>query len=108
MESICPVEYVLGLISGKWKMSIVWELRERRRFGALERSIPGVARKVLVRQLRELEEDGLVTRTVYAEVPPRVEYALTESGVALVGLFDRLSDWGETHRRRVSAAARSA
>jgi DNA-binding HxlR family transcriptional regulator len=104
MQSICPVEYVVGLISGKWKMSIVWELRQTRRFGVLERALPGIARRVLVRQLRELEDDGIVVRTVYPEVPPRVEYRLTDSGTRLLALFDRLSEWGDAHRGQARAA----
>ncbi|MGX1675489.1 winged helix-turn-helix transcriptional regulator [Streptomyces sp. NPDC055400] len=85
---------VLGMISGKWKLEILWLLHERtHRFGELRREIPQVTQHMLTKQLRELEGDGLVVRTVYAEVPPRVEYTLTDKARSLQPAFDSLLAW---------------
>src|SRR3546814_2919492 len=79
-ESHDELRHALMLIAGKWKLEILWLLHHRiHRFGELKRSIPGMSQHMLTLQLRELEEDGLITRTVYAEVPPRVEYAMTDA-----------------------------
>ncbi len=94
----CPVDAVLEVVGGKWKMLILWRLmQDQHRYGVLRRAVGGVTDKVLVQQLRQLEADGLVRRTEYAEVPPRVEYALTERGRTLTPLLQQLSDWGEQH-----------
>lgn len=92
----CPVETSLELISGKWKPRILWKLRQRemQRFSDLKRGMPDITPKMLTQQLRELESDELITRTVYAEVPPRVEYALSEFGQTLVPILDALAQWG--------------
>ncbi|MCI2423395.1 helix-turn-helix transcriptional regulator [Saccharopolyspora sp. K220] len=85
---------VLTMISGKWKLEILWLLNERtHRFGELRREIPQVTQHMLTKQLRELEDDGLVTRKVYAEVPPRVEYALTDKAQSLQPVFESLLAW---------------
>ena len=86
----------VAAIGGKWKIPVIWLLWLRtRRFGELRRALPGVTQHMLTVTLRELEADGLVTRTVYAEVPPRVEYALTESSLALCDVFTAMQAWGE-------------
>ena len=95
----CPVETTLLLIGNKWKVLILRDLMPgTKRFGELKKSIGGVSQKVLTAQLRDMEENGLVHRKVYAEVPPRVEYSLTELGKSLSPILDALRDWGETYQ----------
>ena len=97
----CPVETTLTLISSKWKVLILRDLLGgARRFGELRRSVGGVSQKVLTAQLREMEEDGLVDRKVYPEVPPRVEYSLTELGRSLEPVLSALWNWGETYQSK--------
>jgi DNA-binding HxlR family transcriptional regulator len=92
----CPVERALAVVGAKWTLLILHNLMEGpRRFGELERLIVGASPKMLTARLRELEQLGLVNRTVYAEVPPRVEYELTDAGTSLKPIIDSLSDWGE-------------
>ncbi|MFC4011733.1 winged helix-turn-helix transcriptional regulator [Nonomuraea purpurea] len=96
---ICALDAVMDVVGGKWKALILWALDARiHRFGELRRSLPGVSEKVLAQQLRELEADGIVSRTVFEETPPRVEYALTDEGVALLAALGALGEWG---RRRM-------
>ena len=88
----------LTILAGKWKLEILWLLHHRmHRFGELKRAIPGVSQHMLTAQLRELESDGLVTRTVFAEVPPRVEYAITDSAMALEPTILQLLEWWQLH-----------
>lgn len=95
----CPVETTLTLIGDKWKVLILRELLGgTKRFGELKKSINGVSQKVLTAQLRAMENSGLLTRTVYAEVPPRVEYGLTELGQSLSPILDALSAWGNQYK----------
>ena len=97
----CPVETTLTLISSKWKVLIVRDLLAgTKRFGELQRSVGNVSQKVLTAQLREMEEDGLVDRKVYPEVPPRVEYSLTELGRGLEPVLSALWNWGETYQSK--------
>lgn len=107
-EEPCPVETVVGVIGGKWKVLILWTLQERGtlRFAELQRAIDGVTQKVLSQQLRELERDGMITRRVYADVPPRVEYALSPLGETLREPLAVLCAWGEWYlgRRGVQMA----
>ena len=94
----CPVETTLTLIGDKWKVLILRDLMPgTKRFGELK-SIGNVSQKVLTAQLRAMEESGLLTRTVYAEVPPRVEYTLTELGKSLKPILDALWNWGEEYK----------
>ncbi|HEY4092023.1 MAG TPA: helix-turn-helix domain-containing protein [Luteibacter sp.] len=87
-----------SLLSGKWKLEIMWLLNQRAyRFGELRKAIPGVTQHMLTAQLRELEDDGLVSRTVYAEVPPRVEYAITEKAQGLGPTMAALQAWWEAY-----------
>jgi DNA-binding HxlR family transcriptional regulator len=89
---------MLGMITGKWKCEILWQLVQRKhRFGELLRAIPGVTQHMLTTQLRDLEANGLVKRTVFAEIPPRVEYEMTESARALRPVFDELFRWSQSH-----------
>ena len=97
--SPCPVETTLSLIDSKWKVLILRDLRQGiLRFGALQRSIGSISQKVLTSSLRSMEEDGLVTRKVYAEVPPRVEYSLTETGLSLAPILDAMEAWGTAYK----------
>ncbi len=99
----CPVETTLLLIGSKWKVLILRDLIDgKKRFGELKRSVGSVSQKVLTAQLREMEADGLVKRTVYAEVPPRVEYELTDLGFTLKPILDSLWAWGENYKAQRS------
>ena len=100
----CPVETTLTLISDKWKVLILRDLLTgTKRFGELRKSIGTVSQKVLTSQLRQMEESGLLTRKVYAEVPPRVEYTLTEFGYSLKPIMDAMWAWGENYKKKLSA-----
>lgn len=95
----CPVETTLTLISDKWKVLILRDLLTgTKRFGELRKSIGTVSQKVLTSQLRQMKESGLLTRKVYAEVPPRVEYTLTELGYSLKPIMDAMWTWGENYQ----------
>ena len=98
----CPVMTTLAVIGGKWKPAILWEMQEFgvRRFGELRRSIPGITQKMLTQQLRELEQDGIIHRTIYAEVPPRVEYRLSEYGQTLAPVLTAMAKWGIGHQAK--------
>ena len=97
----CPVETTLMLIGAKWKVLILRDLMDgTKRFGELKKSIGTVSQKVLTAQLRDMEESGLLTRKVYAEVPPRVEYTLTDLGYSLKPVLDSLWNWGEEYKSR--------
>ena len=103
---ICPVETTLTLISNKWKVLILRELLTgTKRFGTLKKSIAGVSHKVLTAQLRQMEDSGLLVRTVYPEVPPRVEYTLTELGYSLKPVLDALQSWGEEYQSQNTGTA---
>ena len=100
----CPVETTLSLISDRWKVLIIRDLLGgTKRFGELRKSVGNVSQKVLTANLRSMEEDGLLTRRVYAEVPPRVEYTLTETGYSLKPILDSMVVWG-THYKQQNAA----
>ena len=95
----CPVETTLMLIGDKWKVLILRDLMPgTKRFGELKKSIGHVSQKVLTAQLRDMEASGLVSRKVYAEVPPRVEYSLTELGRSLKPILDAMRSWGENYK----------
>ena len=97
----CPVETTLMLIGDKWKVLILRDLmKSTKRFGELKKSIGTVSQKVLTAQLRDMEDKGLLTRKVYAEVPPRVEYTLTETGYSLKQVLDSMVAWGTDYQRR--------
>jgi DNA-binding HxlR family transcriptional regulator len=99
----CPTELAVEIVGGKWKLVILERLVEGvRRFGELQRALPGITARMLTRQLRELETDGLVRRHVYTQVPPKVEYSLTAVGRSLEPLLVELRTWGEWYRDQSS------
>ena len=99
----CPVELTLLLISNKWKVLIIRDLLEgTKRFSELKKSINNISQKVLTSNLREMEENELLTRKVYPEVPPRVEYTLTDIGYSLKTLLDDMDKWGTWYRSEVN------
>lgn len=98
----CPVETTLTLISDKWKVLILRDLLPgTKRFGELRKSIGHVSQKVLTAQLRQMEQSGLVNRKVYAEVPPKVEYSLTDVGYSLKPILDAMWTWGEEYQKKM-------
>jgi DNA-binding HxlR family transcriptional regulator len=101
---LCGIDAALDVVSGKWKGLVLWELDSHgpRRFAELRRALPGVSEKMLTQHLRQMEEDELITRTVHAEVPPRVEYALTEAGEQLNRALIPLGDWGRDRIERAN------
>ncbi|WP_223068132.1 winged helix-turn-helix transcriptional regulator [Paenibacillus caui] len=102
----CPVEYTLNVIGGKWKGILLYHLIDgSKRFNELRRIIPAVTQRMLTLQLRELEADGIVKRTVHEQVPPKVEYSLTAFGETLIPIITAMREWGETY---ASKEARSA
>ena len=100
----CPVEAAIDVIGGKWKAQILWWLQQRTwRFAELRRQMPGITEKMLTQQLRELEADGIVSRRVFAMVPPKVEYSLTQYGQSLRRALTAICDWGRKHMERIGA-----
>lgn len=94
----CQVFKALQLVGGKWVLIILAQLIDgKKRFGELKKAIPGISPKMLTQQLRKLEEEGLIQRTIYAQVPPKVEYALTDKGRALGPVYHRIVDWGNKY-----------
>ena len=100
-----PLETTLAYLSDKWKFLIIGELLSgTKRFGELQKSIGNISQKVLTSNLRALEEDGLLVRNVYPEIPPRVEYTLTEKGESLAGIIKEMRAWGKRHMGEDKAA----
>ncbi len=98
----CPVATTVQLIGNKWKLLIIRNLLNRPwRFNELQRDLDGISQKVLTDSLRSMEADGLITRTVYPEVPPRVEYALSELGESMRPILDSMKAWGEEYKKRI-------
>ncbi|WP_067727614.1 winged helix-turn-helix transcriptional regulator [Oceanobacillus damuensis] len=99
----CEKELTLAIIGGKWKMLIMWHLGKEgtKRFGELKALIPGITQRMLVSQLRELEEDLIVHREVYPVVPPKVEYSLTKKGDSLMPILESMYDWGKDYMENV-------
>lgn len=100
---VCPVETSLELLSGKWKPRILWKLQRdgTLRFSDFRRQLPEITPKVLTQQLRDLERDGLVQRKVYAEVPPKVEYSLSDFGRTLEPILTLIAEWGTLHQDKI-------
>jgi DNA-binding HxlR family transcriptional regulator len=100
---LCPVEATLSIIGDKWKILILRDLIDgTKRFGELKKSIGSISQKVLTQQLRDMEEDGLVDRKAYAEIPPRVEYSLTETGNSLKPILDSMFLWGQQYKEKIT------
>jgi DNA-binding HxlR family transcriptional regulator len=97
--SICHLDKTLTVIGGKWKLVILWHLSKSvHRFSELEKKIPSITQKMLSQSLRELEKDRLVKRKIYPEIPPKVEYSITESGLSLRDALKALDKWGEENK----------
>ena len=95
---VCPVTQTQDIIAGKWKIIILWNLStQTRRFNELQRLLPNISKGILTRQLRELEEDQMVHREVYKEVPPKVEYSLTPLGTSFIPILSSICDWGNNY-----------
>ena len=107
VTAVAEFHDALRTITGKWKGEILWHLAQRtHRFGELKRAIPGVTQHMLTAQLRELEADGLVKRTAYSEIPPRVEYEVTAAARALRPVFEALFEWSRQHGKSARTAER--
>jgi DNA-binding HxlR family transcriptional regulator len=102
--SFCPVETGIELLSGKWKGRILWKLYNNGtlRFGELKKSLGNITEKMLTAQLRELESVNLINRKVYTEVPPKVEYSLTDFGKSMCPILDKFAEWGVTNQEKMS------
>ncbi|VWX38402.1 winged helix-turn-helix transcriptional regulator [Exiguobacterium oxidotolerans] len=97
-RTACPVTRVQTIISGKWKILILWHLKQgTQRFGSLQRLLPGISNGILTRQLRELEQDGMLLRKVYREIPIKVEYSLTDTGLSFLPILDAMATWSMSH-----------
>lgn len=97
----CPVEYTASIISNKWKVLILRDLFEgKKRYNELSRSVVGISAKVLTQNLRDLESDGIISRKVYPEVPPRVEYSITDMGLELKEILDVMKAFGEKYQQK--------
>lgn len=97
----CPVATTVQLIGSKWKLLIIRDLMQRPwRFNELRRDLEGISQKVLTDSLRSMEEDGIITRTVYPEVPPRVEYALSDLGKSMRPIMDAMAEWGQNYKKQ--------
>ena len=100
----CAVDVTLRVIGGRWKSVILYHLHDKTvRFGELQRLIPGITQKMLAQQLKELEHHGVVSRKVYAQVPPRVDYSLTKFGMTLCPILRAMAKWGSDHREKIGA-----
>ncbi|MDX2134801.1 MAG: helix-turn-helix domain-containing protein [Saprospiraceae bacterium] len=99
-EKSCPVTAIMQVLGGKWKAILINAIYHTSpaRFGELKRSVKGITQSMLTQQLRELEDDGLICRKIYAEIPPRVEYTLTEFGLTLSPIMQSMAKWGEEYR----------
>ena len=105
----CGIDVTLAVIGGNWKTSILWHLAiETMRFSQLQRQFSATTRKMLTQQLRELERDGLVHREVYAQVPPKVEYSLTEKGHSVMPILNQMCEWADSYRCEDSSAETTA
>lgn len=103
-QCTCGLVPALAVIGGKWKALILWEMNDQPvRFGELRRRVQGISEKMLIQSLRELEADGVVHREAFHEIPPRVEYSVTEFGASLNAVLEPLCKWGEQHMERIDA-----
>lgn len=95
----CPMVYTLSIMGGKWKLVILWHLvlSEVKRYGELKKHIGGITHKMLSQQLKELESDGLIIRKEYPQIPPKVEYSLSQKGASLIPVLKTMCEWGQEH-----------
>lgn len=94
----CPIDFTINLISGKWSMWVLWTLQnDPLRFGEIRNRIPGITEKMLIQQLKKFESCNIISRKVYSEVPPKVEYSLTEHGKSLKPIMSLIKQWGDEH-----------
>lgn len=101
LEIDCPFIFALSLMGKRWKPAILWKMTEGiYRFGEMKRAIPQISEKMLTQHLRELETDGLITRTIYPEMPPRLEYALTNLGSTLQPILQQLNNWEQNAKKK--------
>ena len=109
IKIVCPIMHTIAMVSDKWKVLILYQLRDgKKRFNELRRSLQGVTQRVLTHQLRALEADGLVKRSIYAEVPPRVEYELTILGRTLIPILDQFESWARQHSEELMAIRKTS
>lgn len=101
LASSCPMDVTINILSGKWKISILWHLVTKGivRFNELQRLLPDITQRILSMQLRELEKDGMIYRKVYPEVPPKVEYGLTEVGESIKPILSSMCEWGKEYQK---------
>lgn len=105
-EGTLFVQATLKILGGKWKILILWHLKDKaRRYSELKRLMPEITEKMLIQQLRELENDGIVNRKVYSDIPPKVEYSFTDYGRSLEPVLKALCEWGQEHLKRVESDA---
>ena len=97
--SLCPISFTLSIVGGKWKWVLLWILSTRgiQRYGEIRKLLPGITHKILIKHLKELEGNGLILRKEYSQVPPKVEYSLTEKGRTLIPILEHMSDWGSVN-----------
>jgi len=101
-EYKCPLEAIVDMVGGKWKASILWHLNEdSKRFGKLRKLLPGISPKVLTEQLRELEEDKLITRESYPELPPKVVYSMSDFGTSIWPILYSMEEWGTDYLQSI-------
>lgn len=99
----CGMAYTLTVLGGRWKPNLIWMLLQgRMRYSEFKKAIPNISERMLVAQLRELERDQLISRIVYPEVPPRVEYELTPLGLSMKPMLESISEWGDLHRSKTN------
>ncbi|ROR25854.1 HxlR family transcriptional regulator [Mobilisporobacter senegalensis] len=100
LTEICPAKYTLDILGGKWKILILWHLLNDgvKRYGEIKRVLPGITHKMLSNQLKELEADGIIHREEYHQIPPKVEYSLTERGMTLKNILNEISKWGNINK----------
>jgi len=94
--AVCPISYTLSIVGGKWKWVLMWILftNGTQRYGEIRKSLPNISHKILIQHLKELEANGLISRKEYSQVPPKVEYSLTEKGQTLIPILELMSEWG--------------
>lgn len=104
-DHACPVTFCMGVIGGKWKPIILYLISKGgNRFGILQRGIEGISKQMLTKQLRELEQDGILERVIYPEIPPRVEYFITDKGKTLFPIIEQMSAWGTANMKTANVA----